>query len=153
MRVRTGWMAILLAVVLLLLCAAPVAADELWVRNEGALHIQVWADTSWENVEVTGGENASMFTDDSVPAGLYVVGQGRCPEAGKFEVAHVTVPDPMWVVIHADGITRWNVIEAVGQRCNPVEPEIVLVQEPERKPSTHWSIYVWDWMLYAFRLR
>jgi hypothetical protein len=133
-------MAILLAVVLLLLCAVPVAADELWVRNEGGLEISIWSDTDW--------------TDVDVAASFYAVGPSWEPEDGKAKVAAVTVPGPEWVVIAAENITRWEVELACNQRFEDVEPVVQLVTEPEKSTSgPAWAIYVWDWMLYAFRLR
>ena len=148
-------MALILALVVALLLPATVAADELWVRNPGALHIQVWSDTPYEDVNVKGCIDASASEDIDAEVmaewettgatGMWVAGPGWEPEDGKFEVAAITVPDPAWIVIEADNITSWNVIESVGDNCEWVEPEIYLVTdeqlaaaaEPESKPVVH----------------
>ena len=137
----------------LVLIPSTVSADELWVKNPGALHIQVWSDTPYEDVNVKGCIDASASEDIDAEVmaqwettgatGMWVAGPGWEPEDGKFEVAAITIPDPAWIVIEADNITRWNVIESVGDNCEWVEPEIYLVTdeqlaaEPESKPITY----------------
>ena len=139
----------------LVLIPSTVSADELWVKNPGALHIQVWSDTPYEDVNVKGCIDASASEDIDAEVmaewettgatGMWVAGPGWEPEDGKFEVAAIAIPDPAWIVIEADNITSWNVIESVGDNCEWVEPEIYLVTdeqlaaaaEPESKPVVH----------------
>jgi hypothetical protein len=159
---RVMRIALLLAVVMLL-CVQTVAADELWVQNHGALHVQVWSDTSYQDVEVTGGgfgpdvDDIDSAVMDSFAktgsAGMWVAGPGWEPEIGKFEVAAISIPDPIWICIHADNVTRWNVLESVGRTYEWVEPEIYLITEPERQTTSFWTYYVWDWLIHSFRPR
>ena len=118
-----------------------VSADELWVKNPGALHIQVWSDTPYEDVNVKGCIDASASEDIDAEVmaewettgatGMWVAGPGWEPEDGKFEVAAIAIPDPAWIVIEADNITSWNVIESVDGACAWVEPEIYLVTDAQ----------------------
>lgn len=134
-------MALILALVVALLLPATVAADELWIRNPGALHIQVWSDTPYEDVNVLGCIDASASEDIDAEVmaqwettgstGMWVAGPGWEPEDGKFEVAAIAIPDPAWIVIEADNITRWNVIESVDGYCEWIDPEVRLVTSAE----------------------
>ena len=129
----------MLVIVALLVALLPqvVAADELWIRNEGGLEISVWSDTDWTEVEVE--------------ASFYAVGPSWTPEPGKAKVCAVCVPGPEWMVIEADNIARWDVEVACNQRFEDIEPVVML--ERERTTSPHWTFYVWDKLLNAFRLR
>ena len=138
----------ILFAILMVLVPTAVSADELWVKNSGALHIQVWTDTGWEDVTVTGGINASVSEDIDAEvmdtfektgnAGMWVAGPGWEPEDGKLEIAAITISDPIWIVIEADNITAWNVIESVDGYCDWVDPEIRLVKS-EDIPQTSFS--------------
>ena len=124
---------VLTALICLTGYAARVAADELWIRNEGGLEISVWSDTDWTEVSVSGAVDVSD-TNDTESLNLFdphaVVGPSWTPEDGKAKVVAVSLTEH-WLVIHADNITHWEVEAHCNQNIEYTTPEIRLVTSAE----------------------
>lgn len=109
----------ILIAILLAFCLGmgSVAADELWIRNEGGVEVTIWSGSNWQEVTVTGNQ------------GLMCVGPGWEPADGVAKVAAVTVPNTEWLVIHADNITDYRIDVASNQRYEDIMPELRLVKD------------------------
>ena len=94
----------LMVLVALLLCATPVAADELWIRNEGGVEVTLY------------GDNLDVQYD-----GIYAFN----PENGK--LAAVDVKDG-WIVVVGD-IEGYDITLACNQSFEDVNPEVSYVFE------------------------
>jgi hypothetical protein len=117
-------MRILLAIILAFtLGIGSVAADELWIRNEGGVTVTVYSDTNWTDVKLEGKQ------------GLMAVGPGHNPADGVAVVSAITVPDTEWLVIYADNITSYTIDVACDQALEYITPESYIVKDtPPSEP-------------------